>query len=227
MRKVFAYVKNESQRLPSKNFLNLGNKPLWQWLINRLDKFDVYVNTDSQLLFDELSSYPYVTPIWRNQVHIDWENNADKLGSPASDMVREFVENHLTDNQNFALVHVTSPFLLPETLERAFEEFERQECHSLHSVVEIKDCLMFETDEGVKPLNFAFDKISRTQDLESVYQSNGAFFIMNSGKLKQSGYRRLAANSRLFPIDPIEAIEIDTPADFEKASLIARFFEGD
>lgn len=225
MRKVFAYIKNESQRLPSKNFLNLGNKPLWQWLINRLHKFDVYVNTDSQALFDELSNYPYVTTIWRSQVHIEWEKNADKFGSPASDMVREFVENYLADNENFAVVHVTSPFLLAETLEQAFKEFDRQECHSLHSVVKIQDCLMLETNEGVRPLNFAFDKISRTQDLEPVYQSNGAFFIMNARNLKECGYKRLTSDSRLFPLNPVEAIEIDTLADFEKASFVAKFYE--
>lgn len=220
-KKVFTIIKENSERVSNKNFRDLGGRPLWRWLVDELQDFDVYINTDSKLLLDELSEFNHVTGIKRSQKHIDWEVKADQLGSPVMDMVKYFVDDYLTNNENFALVHVTSPFLKSETLKKAFDSFDSSLNHSLHSVRAVQDFMLMAKDEGVEPLNFAFDRVSRTQDLEPVYQSLGAFFIMNSATLRENNFQRLLSSSKVVPLSLMESVEIDSEDDFNFAKLLA------
>lgn len=225
MRKVFTIIKADSERVPRKNFLELGKKPMWKWLLEELSDFDIYVNTDSEELIDELASYSHITPIRRSQKHIDWELQAAEIGSPVMDMVKEFCEEFLTNDEAFALVHITSPFLKSVTLTAAFDKYEKLDCHSVHSVKKIQDFMMGEDQVGIEPMNFSFDRVSRTQDLKPYFQSLGAFFVLNSKKLNQENYRRLTADSVLFPVSSLEAVEVDTPEELEFAKLIASALE--
>jgi len=227
MKKVFTIIKENSERVKSKNFRILGNKPLWMWMLDELKEFDVYVNTDSEKLLEELKGRPNTTPIRRSEKHIEWELEAAALGSPVMDMTKEFCERYLGEDEDFALVHVTSPFIKAQTLTEAFEEFDRTESHSLHSVKHIQDALMCSRNGQVVPSNFSFEKVSRTQDLEPVYQSLGAFFIMNSSNLNRELYRRLSSSSKLKTLSPLESIEIDTEEDYGLANLIATAIQGE
>ena len=221
MKKVFTIIKESSERVKSKNFRILGNKPLWSWVLDELKDFDVYVNTDSEKLFEELKYRSNITPIRRNQKHIDWEMDAATLGSPVMDMTKEYCEHYLGENEDFALVHVTSPFMKAQTLSEAFDEFDRVKNHSLHSVKHIQDALMYLRNGQLIPSNFTLEKVCRTQDLKPVYQSLGAFFIMNSCNLKRQQYQRVTSSTKLKVLSPLESIEIDTEDDLELAKLIA------
>ena len=222
MRKVFTYIKEKSERLPGKNFLDLNGRPLWKWIIEELEEFDLYVNTDSEGLYKELKSYAHVTPIKRSRKHIEWEKRAKDLGSPAMDMVKEYCEKYLNVAEDFAVVHVTSPFLKTATLKNAFALFEENDCHSVHSVRKIQDFVLSEKDGVLSPENFTFNHISRTQDLDPMYQSLGAFFVLNSTKLDEANYQRLLPTSILYPVSAIESIEIDQEEDFNFAKIVAR-----
>ena len=52
--KFFIIIKEHSQRLPNKNFLKLGDKPLYKHLLDELDGENVYVDTDSDFIYSEL-----------------------------------------------------------------------------------------------------------------------------------------------------------------------------
>lgn len=222
MKKVFTIIKGESERVPGKNFLDLAGKPLWRWLIDELGDFDLYINTDSESLYNELEESSNATAIKRSQKHIDWELRAGELGSPVMDMVKEFCESHLDSDEDFALVHVTSPFLKSETLASAFELFNNRLNHSVHSVKSIQDFMMCDSENGLMPMNFSFDRVSRTQDLSPVYQSLGAFFVLNSKNLSENNYQRLTSTSIAMPISNLESVEIDTVDDFAFANILAK-----
>lgn len=219
--KVFTIIKENSERISAKNFRDLAGKPVWKWLIDELKDFDVYVNTDSEKLLDELQRYPNVTTIKRSKAHIDWELNAEIMGSPVMDMVRDFTEQYVAINEDFALVHVTSPFLKAETLKKAFSLYKQSNAYSLHSVRRIQDALMRYHEDKLIPENFCFDRVSRTQDLDPVYQSLGAFFIMNRALLIKNQFKRLMKNSLTYPLANYESIEIDHEVDLELANLVA------
>lgn len=222
MRKVFTIIKEHSERVPSKNFVDIGGKPLWRWLIDELSSYQLFINTDSKALIKDLRDIPNITTIERTEKHIEWEANATEWGSPVLDMVREFVENYTEENELFALVHVTSPFLTLSSLEEAFIGMENDiDCFSIHSVKRIQDAVMQVEDGQTVPVNFTFDKISRTQDLKPYYQSLGAFFVLNSTKFIDSGSKRLTQQSKLYELSQIESVEIDTIDDLAFARLIA------
>lgn len=227
MKKVFTIIKANSERVPQKNFRDLGGKPLWRWLVDELKGFDLYVNTDSESLLEELGQLSHVTAIKRSVEHIEWERDAEHRGSPVMAIVKEFCEGYLEKDESFALVHVTSPFLKAETLMSAFQEYETLNSHSLHSVKAIQDALMFKRKGLVEPSNFNFNRVSRTQDLEPIYQSLGAFFIMNREKLERKSYRRLDGTSSLFSLSPLEAIEIDNEDDYMLAQIVANSIKGE
>jgi len=227
VKKVFTIVKANSDRVPQKNFRILGGKPLWRWLIDELSDFHLYVNTDSDELLEELEKLPHVTAIKRNIEYVEWERNAQHRGSPVMAMVKEFCEEYLSLNEDFALVHVTSPFLKSETLKIAFNEYNASDSHSLHSVKPIQDALMFKRENKVVPSNFEFSRVSRTQDLEPIYQSLGAFFVMNRKNLERENYARLNESSNLFTLSPLEAIEIDNEDDYFLAQIVANSLKGE
>ncbi len=54
--KFFIIIKEESERLPNKNFLTLGGIPLYRHLLNGLALEDVYIDTDSDRIFNEFHS---------------------------------------------------------------------------------------------------------------------------------------------------------------------------
>lgn len=138
------------------------------------------------------------------------------------DMVKEYCEKYLNEAEDFAVVHVTSPFLKTATLKNAFALFEENDCHSVHSVRKIQDFVLSEKDEVLSPENFTFNHISRTQDLDPMYQSLGAFFVLNSTKLDEANYQRLLSTSILYPVSAIVSIEIDQEEDFNFAKIVAR-----
>ena len=54
-------MKYNSQRVPEKNWRILKDKPLFLWILNKLEKIEhineIIINTDSEILIDKVSSY--------------------------------------------------------------------------------------------------------------------------------------------------------------------------
>ena len=73
--KIFTIIKEESKRIPDKNFVDINGLPLWRYLLSELDGLDVTVNTDSQKFLKEFqrSNLKSIKVLKRKQKHIDWE----------------------------------------------------------------------------------------------------------------------------------------------------------
>ena len=54
--KIFTIIKEDSKRVPDKNFANVNGNPLWWHLLSELEGLDVTVNTDSQKFIKQLRS---------------------------------------------------------------------------------------------------------------------------------------------------------------------------
>ena len=54
--KFFIIIKEKSERLADKNFLELGDKPLFKHLLDELGDQEVYIDTDSYILHDNLKN---------------------------------------------------------------------------------------------------------------------------------------------------------------------------
>ena len=61
--KMFLIIKDNSERVKKKNFREICGKPLHQYFMDQRKNFDVYIDTDSQDIFDFYNNnknYPFV-----------------------------------------------------------------------------------------------------------------------------------------------------------------------
>jgi CMP-N-acetylneuraminic acid synthetase len=217
--KVFTYIKENSTRVPGKNFQLLGETPLWQKLTLEISSHaDLFVDTDSKLVLDTCKRYG-ITAYPRKQEFIDMEEDPHNKLSPALLMVDNFLNEYVEDDDEvIVLVHVTSPFLKWETILDASNKL-NDGYEFVHSVTTVRDFAWLGDDS--KPLNFNPKVVQRTQDLEEVLFSNGAFFIFRKGTFKRYN-NRLGEKNYLYRLGHIEGLEIDTEEDLEFAKIIMR-----
>jgi N-acylneuraminate cytidylyltransferase len=220
--KVFTIIKEESKRIPDKNFVDVNGHPLWWYLLSELEGLDVTVNTDSQKFIEQLSSsnLKSIKITERLQKHIDWENDERLDSSPVEDMLFDFCKN-IERSEMVVLTHVTSPFLKKETILDAVAVLQNDhQSKSIHSVRQIQDFIWLEQASEVSPINFCTDRVQRTQDLSPILVSKGAFFIAKAGDILDQ-QNRLPQPLLFFPLDHMQAVEIDNFEDLEFARLLS------
>lgn len=216
--KIFTIIKEESIRIPEKNFIDFNGKPLWWHLLSELDGLDVTVNTDSQKFSKELlnSNLKSIKVIKRDQKHIDWENDQSIDSSPVEDMLFDFCEK-IDKSEIVVLTHVTSPFLKKETIFDAINILKNDhKAKSIHSVLEIQDFVWLKKDNKTNPINFFTDRVQLTQDLDPILISKGAFFIAKAGDILDQK-KRLPEPLIFFSLDHTQSVEIDYFKDLEFA----------
>ena len=219
--KIFTIVKDESKRIPNKNFIELNGYPLWWHLLSELDGLDVTVNTDSHKFIKQLqkSNLKSIKIIQRDQKHIDWENDETIDSSPVEDMLFDFCET-IDKSEIVVLTHVTSPFLKKETLFDAINMLQNHhKAKSIHSVLVIQDFAWLKNGSEVKPVNFFTNRVQRTQDLPPILVSKGAFFIAKASDILRQR-KRLPQPLIFFPLNHTQAIEIDNFEDLEFAKSV-------
>ena len=221
--KLFTIVKENSSRVDRKNFQTIcSDTPLWKWTVNRLvsDKYELYVNTDSNIVLDSVSSISNAYGIPRSDKHIEWEKNSDREGSPVESMLIEFCEDDsIPPSEVICLFHVTSPFIDLKTIEQA-SEYLNNGYDSVQSVKRIQDFVFMTEDEKIIPVNYDPSRVQRTQDIPPVYMSLGAFFISTKQKILEER-KRLPGKVFNYELNSVSSIEIDYPDDLQLARYVA------
>ena len=219
--KIFTIIKENSQRIPEKNFADLAGYPLWWHLLSELEGLDVTVNTDSQKFINQLraSSLKSVKVIKRLRKHIDWENNENIDSSPVEDMLFDFCTS-IDKSEIVVLTHVTSPFLKKQTILDAIDVLQKDhKSKSIHSVHQVQDFVWLQGASETVPINFFTDRVQQTQDLPPILVSKGAFFIAKAGDILDQ-QSRLPDPLLFFPLDHMQSLEIDTLGDLEFARIL-------
>ena len=212
--KFFVIIKQHSQRVPNKNFKLLGGIPLWKHLISELEGQEVFIDTDSEKIFEESKKLDGVTCYKREKHFVELENSNTFKVSPVLMMIENFLDNYV-ENENEIIVtpHVTSPFIKLETIIEAAKHIGQYE--SVQACTSHKEFTYYQN----KPVNFDPKVVQKTQDLEPVLMGNGAFFIFTK-KVFKTYKNRVGKNNLFFPLNMIEAIEIDNQEDFNLAKII-------
>ena len=219
--KIFTIIKENSIRVPKKNFVDLKGQPLWWHLLSELNGLDVTVNTDSSIFKKqlEISNLKNIKVIHRLKKHIDWENDKNNTSSPVEDMLFDFCKK-LDRSEVVVLTHITSPFLKKQTILDAVKLLQNdKKSKSIHSVQKVQDFVWLREKTNIKPINFLTDRVQKTQDLEPIFVSKGAFFIAEAGDILDQR-KRLPLPLMFFPLNHIESIEIDNIEDLEFARML-------
>ena len=207
--KFFIIIKKNSERLPHKNFLQLGNKSLFRHLLDELDGEEIFIDTDSQVIHEYYGDKD-ITCYMRNQKFIDLETSRNFKVSPVLMMVENFLDKYVDDeNEIIVTPHVTSPYIMLNTIKEASKKLD-EGYDSVQACTEHQEFTYFKG----KPVNFDPDVVQKTQDLEPVIMGNGAFFIFTKKTFKENN-NRVGKNPYFYPITFPESVEIDNRIDWE------------
>tara|TARA_B100000965_G_C19585750_1_gene755688 strand:- start:440 stop:1099 length:660 start_codon:yes stop_codon:yes gene_type:complete len=216
----FIIIKHNSQRIKNKNFKKIGKLELWKHLITTLKGEKVFIDTDSPKIIKScIKSFPWVKAYSRNKEFIKLEKT--KKASPTLQMIKNFLSKYVNNpNEVIVTTHVTSPFLKLKTIKKAAKKL-----RNFDSVAAVTKDYNFAWLENKKkklvPINFDPKVVVKTQNLNPIVQSNGAFFIFKK-KTFMKYNNRLGKKPYYFEMNFPESIEIDMKEDLDLARRICK-----
>ena len=218
--KFFIIIKEKSQRIKKKNFVKLGNKHLWKHLILELRGQKVFVDTDSKkVILNCKKNFPWVNVYPRKKKFISLEEKQKE--SPTLLMINNFLDNFVIDNNEIVIcTHVTSPFLKLKTIKKAIKKLKKHD--SVTSVTKHQEfswMLKGKKNKKFFPINFNPKVVTKTQNLDPIYMSNGSFFIFRKRTFKKYN-NRIGTNPYYYELKFPESVEIDNKEDLYLARKI-------
>lgn len=213
-------LKKNSVRVPNKNFRDFSGKPLFRWVldtllvVNEIDQ--IVINTDAkQSLLDHglLESSRIVIRDRKPEICGDHVSMNRVLADDLSHLEAEI----------FLMTHTTNPFLSEDTIRKALASFQtarkEKKADSLFSVDKVQS-RFYRSDATA--INHDPDHLIPTQDLVPWYQENSNLYIFTADSFSKTN-ARIGKKPMLFESPRFESIDIDTPADWEFATIAARY----
>tara|TARA_R110001583_G_scaffold129593_3_gene281373 strand:- start:1201 stop:2544 length:1344 start_codon:yes stop_codon:yes gene_type:complete len=205
--KVIAFVplKLNSRRLPNKNFLRLGDRPLAYHIFNTL------INTPGVDEVYSFTSQPQIINLLPDGVKLLLRPKSLDGDSVKANELFMFAAEKL-DCETLVLCHATGPFISEESIAKGINAVNNKGYDSSFSVVKNKTYCWFDD----KPLNYDPKNMAQTQDLVPVLAETSGFYIYDRAMYIKNGTR---IGSKPYPveIDFRESIDIDEPEDFNLA----------
>lgn len=221
MRIAVIPARGGSKRIPRKNIKIFHNKPMIGYAISAAIKsgtFDrVIVSTDdeeiSQVAKDFGAEVPFIRPVELADDH-----------APTVPVIAHAIKeckSYGWEVEHVCCIYPGVPFLSKQDLDTALQKLLETGSNYVFPVAEfpspIQRALKRLPDSSVKPFYPEY-AATRTQDLESGYFDVGQFYWGKSSAWLQG--LNLHLNSSTLIIPEWRAVDIDTPADWERAELL-------
>lgn len=212
MKKVVAFLpaKGSSDRIESKNSKLLDGKPLFLHSLEKLLKCDfideVYLDTESEDIIN-LASNLDVKILKRDK----------SLASNKTDGNKLFMnEVKQVDADIYIQILCTSPFIEEKTLRKGVETLKENPTYD--------SCFLVRKEKqytwGSEKPNYDIDNIPNSITLnDTIIENMGLYIITKDAAIKTS--RRIGERPLKLEADPVEAIDVNYPEDFELANLVA------
>lgn len=145
----------------------------------------------------------------------------------------EYIECELIAKQKaslddiFMLVQATSPLTRSIDFENGLNAYNKKKAHGIKSILSVTPYKRFiweeyATNDGtVFSSNYDHEKRPRRQEMEALYQENGAFYISTVGDIENSK-NRLTSPIGVCVMDEHTSYEIDEPSDWLIMENIAK-----
>lgn len=214
-----------SKRLPRKNILPLGGKPLIAWTIEAaknsqyIDEF--IVSTDD----DEISriSMEYGSKVLVRSKELSTDT------ATSIDVVLHAVNSMREQYDYVILLQPTSPLRDSKDIDGAIEFLFKKDARAVISVCETDHPPLW---SNTLPENGNMDdfireevKGKRSQDLPTYYRLNGAIYIVETKYMEKEKTFFLKRKTHAYIMEKEKSIDIDNQVDFEIASFcMARNF---
>lgn len=207
-------LKAHSERVPSKNIRPFCGRPLFHWILQSLNDSrhvaQTVIDTDSEAIAHDAKAYFDVRVLMRPR-----ELWGDMVG--ITPLIAFDISQ--VEGEYFLQTHSCNPLLSASTIDAAIERFfQSPDADSLFSVTPLQK--RFYWPDG-RPVNHDPRNMLRTQDLPPLLEENSNLYIFSRASFAANNHR-IGARPVHFPMDPIEAIDIDTEEDFQLAEAVAR-----
>ena len=205
-------LKGHSARVPGKNLRDFNGRPLFHAIVETLQIADrvgtIYIDTDSADIAHSAATLDDVIVIDRRPDLVGDEVSVNRL-------IAAFLETH--DDADLIQTHATSPLLHPSTIDAAVSAYSADPAISSLFGVTRYQARFYDGD--LRAINHDPTELLPTQALAALYMENSNFYIFSrDGFLEHD--RRITDSTRMFEIDPFEAIDIDEEADFSLAAAV-------
>jgi len=207
---IFIPIKEHSERVPKKNFRLLNDIPLYLHQINKFRKdFTVYVDTDSDEIFSNLINLENV---------IVYKREPNLIGDDTS--VNLLIENLISKyniNDYICQIHVTSPFLEPDTI----KNIKINHHDSYVSADVIQSRIWKDENIGFLPVNHNPKILEKTQDLEKYYVENSGFYMFHSETFLKYN-NRIGIRPQFIELPFPENVDIDNEKDWDLVTKLIK-----
>ena len=201
---VFIPIKEESQRVVGKNFREYKGKPLWKHCLDKFTDYQVFIDTDSEIILDEAEEYENV----RAYERLDYLKGHE---TSVIDLIKNFVDIYQIEDV-VCQVHTTSPLLEIKHIKEAEQRMKKSKSDSIFSVDTIQDRLWRKEDYGITPINHNPLKLEQTQDLPIYYRENSYFYMFRPEVLDTDN--RIGKSPLMFEVEWPYNMDIDTEEDW-------------
>lgn len=223
---VLIPIKGHSERVPNKNFRRLAGRPLYKRILDTLSESkyieNIYIDTDVRKKFN-LVEYEPIAPItWTPVGCHDYIHIIDRPEELRGDSVsvNALIQHDIPimDADVILQTHITNPFLSTKTIDACIEKFQSENIDSMFGVTEYHK--RFWNTKG-KPVNHDPNELLRSQDLSPVYEDNSCIYLFTR-KFFEKYKMRMNEKSKMFVIDAMEALDIDTEFDWRIAKCMIK-----
>ena len=198
-------IKLNNERLPGKNTMLLGEKPLLQHQLLAVQKTslvdDVYVYCSDEAI------RPFLPK------NIRFLKRSAELDLPTSNFTQIFSSFSRTVPADiYVYVHATAPFITTETISECIRAVQGGEYDSAFCAVKIQDFLWRDGE----PLNFDAENLPRSQDLEPIYRETSGVYVFTK-EVFENYHKRIGKKPFIKEVSFKEAVDINNPEDFQLA----------
>lgn len=220
-KKVLAIIpaRGGSKRLPRKNILPLGSKPLIGWTIEAAQNScyidDIFISTDDQEIADVAGQWGVTVPELRP------EELSTDIATTKSVLLYT-LEKYGKGSDIVILLQPTSPFRTALHIDEAIESLNER---SAFSIVSVTPCEHPPEWMNKLPENNSMKSFirstegSRSQDLGESFRLNGAIYVFDAHAVLASGDIGYREDTYAYKMSNEYSIDIDNQIDFDMAEF--------
>jgi len=213
--KILIPARGGSKRIPKKNLVDVNGKPLLQYVIETCKNItdEIHVSTDNS----DIKKFT-------KSMNVNVIERPERLATDKAkteDVVKDFLEKIETDL--FCVVQPTSPLLHFYSILFGIEQMEQplDIYSSYDSIISVCEDVNYYWGNNGKPINFELGNRKRTQEHQTWYRENGAFYVTTKHNFLKSNILQ-NGNVGFVVMKESESIDIDTHEDLELVKKIMR-----
>lgn len=218
-----------SKRLPNKNILKLGGKPLISWTIEAAKECkliqEIVVSTDSIEIQNLAIDLAINAPFLRSDF---LSNDTASSFDVVEHCLEYYKRNQNREFEYLILLQPTSPLRTSEDIKKAINLLEDKKAYGIISICETEHSPLWTNtiDDSLSLNNFLRDEVknTRSQDLPTFYRLNGAIYICKVSEFLKQKTFFLNENIFGYIMDKETSIDIDTKLDFVVADFLIQEF---